>query len=419
MAQYVVTGGNKLKGTVRIEGNKNEVLPCMAAALLTKEPVTLKNVPAISDVGVFKELLKRVGAKVEEGEGTLSITAARIESSVLPEDLTSRLRASILMAGPLLARTGKAGLHHPGGDVIGIRTLAPHLDGFEAMGYSLKQGDRYYELHQLHHKGAVKIFMEEASVTGVENLIMAAVLRRGETTIRNAPEEPHVVHLCQMLTQMGAKISGIGSSTIVIQGVEELHGTEFEIGADFIEIGTYAAAAAMTNGELLLTNCSLEGLEPIIIPLRKMGVVLEEERKGVLVKRGKLKALPLKLHTNIWPGFPTDLMSVAIVLATQCEGVSLMMDWMYESRMYFVDKLIGMGAHITIADPHRVVIYGPTPLRGRTLETPDIRAGIAMVLAALIAEGTSTINRAELIERGYVGVVEKLTELGADIKRID
>jgi UDP-N-acetylglucosamine 1-carboxyvinyltransferase len=419
MVQYTVQGGQKLSGSISIGGNKNSVLPCLAACLLTKDPVTLTNIPDISDIHVMLEIFEQIGVSYEWiNKSTLKIQANDLQDSVLPKDLGSKLRASILLVGPLLARTGEARFSHPGGDIIGKRTLSTHFIGFEALGFEFEKHDLDYRgFRASTPSGTVSIFQEEASVTGTENVLMAAALGQCKFTLKNCPEEPHIVDLCNLLSQMGAQIQGIGTSTITVTGVDTLHGTEFRIGQDFMELGTYAIAAAITKGQITLTNCNLEGMEPVVLHLEKMGVTFIDNDDNSVTVTGKNLKGTSKLHTNIWPGFPSDLMSPAIVLATQAEGVSLLHDWMYESRMFFVDKLINMGAHITIADPHRVIVYGPTKLYGRTLESPDIRAGMALVLAALIAEGKSTINRAELIERGYENVVEKLTTLGAQIER--
>ena len=420
MAKYVIEGGNKLVGKVKISGNKNAALPCLCAALLTDQPVIFKNIPNISDVRVLLEIFKELGVKVEETAEQITIQADEINKNELPKELVTKLRASILLAGPILARMGEVRFFHPGGDVIGKRTIQPHFDGFKELGFDFIQRDREYifKSTKKHPKSAF-IFLEEASVTATENLIMVSALGDTTVTIKNCAKEPHIVDLCNLLVQMGASIQGIGESTLTIKGVSRLKGAEFTIGSDFIEIGTYAVAAALTEGEVELENCQIEDLQPVTHFLDKMGVEIKVTHNGTLkVDCTKILAIP-KLHTNIWPGFPSDLMSVMIVLATQAEGVSLMHDWMYESRMFFVDKLINMGAHITIADPHRVIIYGPTKLSGRVLESPDIRAGMALVLAALIAEGTSVINKAELIERGYTDVVENLTKLWAKIQRLD
>lgn len=420
MSKYIIEGGYKLNGKIYLSGNKNAILPCLAACLLTEEEVTLNNVPKIADVDVYLELLQFLGASVKRGEDWVKVQCSQVSTTSLPEELVSKLRASVLFAGPLLGRCGRVEFSHPGGDVIGRRSILPHLEGFKELGYSFSAHDqkRTYKGSRHQADGREKhLFLSEASVTGTENLVMASCLGEAKVIIKNCAEEPHVVDLCNLLIAMGAKITGVGTSTLIVEGVRKLSGTEFTIRADHIEFGTYAIAAALTRGEIEISKNNLSELEPIIYPLKLMGVKFKENEYSFIISGGDLQAIP-KLKIHLWPGFPTDMMSAAIVLATQAKGVSLMHDWMYESRMFFVDKLIAMGAQITIADPHRVLIYGSTPLYGRNLETPDIRAGMAMVLAALIAEGESVIDRVELIERGYEDVVGKLTSLGAHIQRI-
>src|SRR3989344_5122209 len=414
MAKYIITGGHKLKGKIRIGGNKNAVLPCLAACLLTDKEVVLHNVPLIRDVGVTLDIFRELGVNSELDGSTIRIRAQKITSHELPKDLAEKLRASILFVGPLLTRLGKAKFTHPGGDIIGKRSIDIHLNGFKDLGYEIKRRDLEYEVSRKHHQNLVNIFLDEPSVTGTENLILAASLSQKVTILRNCAAEPHVVDLCNILVQMGVEIEGIGSSTLRIIGKDKLNGTEFTIGQDFMELGTYSIAAAITGGEIEMENATLDGMEPMLNPLRKFGLQFEEKNGVVKVWAKNLKFVPV-VKVNVWPGFPTDVMSLAIVLATQARGVTLCHDWMYEGRMFFVDKLIGMGANITIADPHRVVIYGPSKLTARDLESPDIRAGMALILAALIADGVSTINRAELVERGYQNVVENLTSLGAKI----
>lgn len=421
MAKYIIEGGVRLRGEVKISGNKNSVLPCMAACLLTEEEIVLKNCPNIADVKVFMELLRGLGVQVSTlDDGEIKLKAENISGDVLPKELTSRLRAAILLVGPLLGRLGKIEFYHPGGDIIGKRSIDTHLKGFKSLGYEFEREDkRYLGKRTRHVNEPTSIFLDEPSVTATENLVLAAVLGKGETTIKNCAEEPHVVDLCNLLNKMGAKISGVGSSTLVIKPVEKLGGTSFIVSQDYVEIGTYAIAAAITYGSLTLTNCTLEDLEPIILPLEDFGVQIQKYGDNkIKVSAETLKSVE-RLHVRPWPGFPTDLMSVFIVLATQAPGVTLLHDWMYESRMFFVDKLINMGASIIIADPHRVLVHGPSKLVGRELETPDIRAGMALVLASLVARGTSIINKAELIERGYEDVVGTLQKLGVNIQRID
>lgn len=418
MAQYIIEGGNKLKGKVKISGNKNSILPCLAASLLTHEEVILRNVPQISDVGVLAEIFKDLGARVERNGETVKVCCQKLHRPVLSKDLVSKLRASILMVGPLLSRFGRIEFFHPGGDEIGRRSIGVHLEGLGNLGFKFSINDKQYKGRATRQKSHHEIFLGEASVTATENLILASVLGSSTTVLKNCAKEPHVVDLGNLLNLMGAKIEGIGSSTLKITGVSKLGGADFTIGSDYVEFGTYAIAAAITGGEIKIENINFVDLEPITFYLGRMGVLFKKNNDSMVVSAKSIKSSP-KLHTNIWPGFPTDMMSVAIVLATQAEGISLCHDWMFESRMFFVDKLIGMGANITIADPHRVIVWGPSKLYGRNLETPDIRAGMALVLAALVASGQSIINRAELIERGYADAATKLALLGANIQKMD
>lgn len=421
MAKYIIEGGVRLTGEVKISGNKNSVLPCMAACLLTEEEIVLTNCPQISDVKVFLEILKSLDVEVTENlNGEIKLRAKNVGSDILPRDLTSRLRASVLLVGPILARTGKIEFYHPGGDIIGKRSIDTHLKGFKSLGYEFEREDKKYLGKRTRVVDTdVTIFLDEPSVTATENLILSSVLGKGTNTLKNCALEPHVVDLCNLLNKMGAEIRGVGSTTLVITGQDRLNGAKFRIGQDFVEIGTYAVAAAVTKGNLTLTNCTLDDLEPVVMPLEEFGVTFQKFGEDkIKVFADELKSVE-RLHVRPWPGFPTDLMSVFIVLATQAPGITLLHDWMYESRMFFVDKLINMGANIIIADPHRVLVYGPCKLKGRELETPDIRAGMALVLAGLAARGESIINKAELIERGYEDVVGNLIRLGVNIQRID
>ncbi|MBI2086334.1 UDP-N-acetylglucosamine 1-carboxyvinyltransferase [Candidatus Daviesbacteria bacterium] len=417
--KYIIEGGHRLTGKIRISGNKNSVFPCIAAALLTQEEVILENISDLKDTEVLVQILKRLGVAAERSQSTVTIRASEIRHFSLPGDLMLKLRGSIVLVGALLGRLNKVTFYHPGGDIIGKRSIETHLEGFKALGVSIKKSDLKFSLtSEAKAQGDLDIFLSEASVTATENLILASVLGNRTATLRNCAKEPHILDLCQMLLQMGAKIEGTGTDTLKITGVDKLRGTKFRIGADYIEAGTYIVAAAVTGGEIILEGIGGTYLEPVLAPLKAFGINLESKNGDILVKASKLKSTS-KLITNIWPGFPTDLMSVAIVLATQSKGVILCHDWMYEGRMFFIDKLITMGAKITLADPHRVLIYGPSRLRGRSLETPDIRAGMALVVAALAAKGKSVINQAELIERGYEDVATKLRSLGADIKRVE
>lgn len=423
MARLVIEGGNKLSGKIAVSGNKNSILPCIAASLLTEEEVILKNASQISDAEVMLEILENLGAYVRKEGDTISITAAGIKSHVIPEELTSKLRASVLIAGALLGRLGRVEFIHPGGDVIGRRSIDLHIEGFISLGFSFEINDRSYKgEHGDKFTDKRQVFLDQPTVTGTENLILASVLGDFEVILKNCAKEPHVVDLCNLLNKMGAKIEGIGESTLKITGVKKLNGAEFTIGPDYIEMATYAAAAALTKGHIEIENCKLEGLETISSSFKKTGISLVQKSPNSVVVYGN-KILPVADFPGIvvgpWPSFPTDLMSIFIVLATQANGLTLLHDWMYETRMFFVDKLITMGANITIADPHRVLVYGPSLLKGRDLETPDIRAGMSLVLAALCAKGSSTIHRLELIERGYEDVALKLTSLGANIRKVD
>lgn len=414
--KYQIVGGKKLEGNIRVSGNKNSIFPCVSAALLTKDEVVLENISNIRDVEVLVEILKKLGVLVERTGSTLYIRAEDIKTVNLPQTLMTKLRGSIVLVGAILARKGRVNFYHPGGDIIGQRSIGVHLEGLKKLGATLKKSDLKFSLQFMERATSVTIFLTESSVTATENLILSSVLGSKNVILKNCPVEPHILDLCTMLLKMGAKIEGIGTHTLVIEGVEKLYGTRFKIGIDYIEVGTYAIAAAITGGKVTIKGLDDTELDPIFEPLSHFGIEIDSKGDTMTIFADKLKAVS-KITTNVWPGFPTDLMSAAIVLATQSKGVTLCHDWMYESRMFFVDKLISMGAKINLADPHRVFVLGPTKLRGRMLETPDIRAGMALVLAALIAKGKSTINQAELIERGYEDVVGKLSSLGADIEK--
>ncbi len=415
--KYEIVGGKVLSGKIRVSGNKNSVFPCISAALLTDEEVILENISALSDTEVLIKILKKLGISVSKNGSTLTIKANSIKQYTLPQELMTKLRGSIVLAGSMLSRMGKVIFYHPGGDIIGQRNIDSHLSGFKALGVEIKRDNLKYFLQSQKRSGNFDVFLPEASVTATENLILASVIGKKVTVLRNCAKEPHVVDLCRMLTQMGAIVEGIGSDTLKITGVENIHGTKYRIGIDFIEIGTYAIAAAITGGKIQIEGLDNTDLDPVRINLERFGIKFERVDDTLSIWAEKLKSIS-NLTTNIWPGFPTDLMSAAIVLATQSKGVVLCHDWMYEGRMFFIDKLISMGANVTLADPHRVFVYGPGRLKGRSLETPDIRAGMALVLASLVARGKSTINQAELIERGYEDVCGKLKSLGAQIERI-
>ena len=423
--RFVVQGGRPLSGTVRPAGNKNAALPILAATLLADGPVDLGNVPKIRDVEMMMALLEDLGARVAwTGPNTVRGDPAGVTSKPLDPGLCAKIRASILLAAPLLARFGQVELPPPGGDVIGRRRVDTHFLALEALGATILVGDRY-KIDAKTLVGA-DIFLDEPSVTGTENALMAAVAAKGTTIIRNAAAEPHVQDLARMLVAMGAEIQGIGSNTYVITGGKPLHGTHYEIGPDHIEIGSFIGLAAVTNGQLTIDGVRGDDLRATLIGFDRLGIRPRLDGDQLIVDRDQERRIRAdvgghvpKLEDGPWPAFPADTMSIAVVAATQCTGMVLIFEKMFESRLYFVDKLIGMGARIVLCDPHRAVIAGPSPLRGGTVESPDIRAGMAMLLAALAAEGQSTIHNIGQIERGYERIDTRLRALGAEIERVD
>ncbi len=423
--RFIVHGGRPLAGTVRPAGNKNAALPILAATLLADEPVDLGNVPRIRDVEMMVALLEDLGALVTwTGPNALRIDTANVTSKPLDAGLCARIRASILLAAPLLARFGQVVLPPPGGDVIGRRRVDTHFLALEALGATVMVGERF-EIEARRLKGA-DIFLDEPSVTGTENALMAAVKAEGITTLRNAAAEPHVQDLARMLMAMGASIEGIGSNTYVIHGGRPLAGCRYDIGPDHIEIGSFIGLAAVTNGQITIDGVRGDDLRATLIGFERLGIRPRLEGTRLTVDRDQERRIRAdlgghvpKLEDGPWPAFPADTMSIAVVAATQCAGMILIFEKMFESRLYFVDKLIGMGARIVLCDPHRAVISGPSPLRGGIVESPDIRAGMAMLLAALAAEGQSTIHNIGQIERGYERIDARLIELGAAIERVD
>ncbi|RKX88343.1 MAG: UDP-N-acetylglucosamine 1-carboxyvinyltransferase [Spirochaetes bacterium] len=424
MNKYIIEGSFPLKGKIKASGNKNAALPCIAATLLTDSEVILKNIPEIEDVHVMFEVLKSLGVQVKrKSHGEYSVKTNNIKSSEILAEHASNIRASILFAGPLLARTGKVILPPPGGDVIGRRRLDTHFLAFSALGVQIEI-DGLFKLNSNKLVGT-DIFLDEASVTATENAIMAASMASGKTTLMNAASEPHVQDLCNMLNSMGAKITGIGSNILHIDGVKKLGGTEFEIGSDFMEVGSYIGLAAVTRGELEIEKAGPEHLQMTKIAFHKLGIHWETEGSTIRIPSGQdmrvspeLGGMIPKIDDAPWPGFPADLTSIMTVVATQVEGTVLIHEKLFESRMFFVDKLIGMGARIILCDPHRAVVSGPARLRGAQLVSPDVRAGMAMVIAALCAEGKSEIQNVYQIERGYELLAEKLKSLGAKIERV-
>ena len=423
MEEFVIEGGVPLHGEVNPSGNKNAALPLLAACLLTEEPVVMRNVPQIRDVFAMRKLIESLGAVIEELDGhTWRITTRELAASHLDPDLCRRIRASILIAGPVLARAGGLKLPPPGGDIIGRRRLDTHILALRALGADITY-DRVFDIKTSGLRGA-DILLDEASVTATENAVMAAVLAKGETHIRNAASEPHVQELCNFLNILGAKIEGIGSNALHITGVPSLHGGEYVIGPDLLEVVSYIGAAVVTRGSVKIHNAGVPHLEMVRQVFRRMGVHWEVEENSIFVPSGQsltvlsdLDGAVPEIKTNVWPAFPTDLTSIAITVATQVTGSVLFHDWMFSGRMYFTDKLVGMGARIILCDPYRCLVQGPTQLYSEELESPDIRAGMAMLLAALAAEGTSKIRNIVQIERGYEQVDEKLRGLGAKIHR--
>jgi len=425
MEKFVIEGGVPLCGEVTPSGNKNAALPILAACLLTDEPVILHNVPQIKDVFDMRALLESLGVQTETlNASTWRLTAREIRAGDLDPDMCRRIRASILLAGPMLARTGGLQIPPPGGDVIGRRRIDTHILALEALGAQASY-ERRLKLRAEELVGT-DILLDEASVTATENVVMAAVTAKGKTTIRNAASEPHVQELCYFLNSMGAKINDIGSNTLHIDGVLELHGTEHTIGSDLLEVVSFVGAAVVTHGQLRIRNAGVQHLEMISQVFRRMGVAWTTDDNDLLVP----EAQPMKIisdmdgavpeiKTNVWPAFPTDLISIAITVATQMTGSVLFHDWMFSGRMYFTDKLVGMGARIILCDPYRCLVQGPSSLYAEKLESPDIRAGMALLLATLAANGQSTIRNVRQIDRGYERVDEKLRLLGAKIERID
>jgi UDP-N-acetylglucosamine 1-carboxyvinyltransferase len=425
MESFVIEGGRPLHGHVRAAGNKNGALPILAACALTAEPVTLANLPRIRDVETMVELLADLGADVDwTGANELRVHAGELRKTELDEELCNRIRASILLAGPLLARFGHVDVPPPGGDIIGRRRLDVHMHAFAELGAEIDAGRRYVIRAQ--RLRGTNIFLDEASVTGTENAVMAAVLAEGETVISNAACEPHVQDLCRFLGSLGARIEGIGSNILRIEGVQRLSGGEWRIGPEHIEVASLIGLAAVTGGDVTIEDVAVDDIKPILPQFARLGVQVELGESSVTVPADQQLAIQddlggqiPKIEDGPWPAFPADLTSIAVTVATQAKGTILIFEKMFESRLFFVDKLVSMGARIILCDPHRVVVTGPARLYGGRMESPDIRAGMAMVLAALCAEGTSTIGNIQQIDRGYERIDERLRQLGARIERVE
>jgi UDP-N-acetylglucosamine 1-carboxyvinyltransferase len=418
---FAIEGGRPLSGRVRAAGNKNGALPILAACLLTSEPVTLRNVPRISDVETMVELLEDLGADVDwTGPNEVQVQAAEVSKQELDDELASRMRASFLLAGPLLARLGGVSAPPPGGDVIGRRRLDPHIHAFAELGAEVDIGLRY-EIRGGALRGG-HVFLDEASVMATENAVMVAVLTPGETVIGNAACEPHVQDLCRFLGSLGARIEGIESNVLRIEGVERLSGGEWEVGPDHIVVGSFFGLAAITGGDISIDGVREADIVSILHGFERLGVAVEVEEGSVrvpphqdLVIKDDLGGHVPKIEDGPWPAFPSDLTSVVLTVATQARGTLLM----FENRLFFTDKLVSMGARIILCDPHRAVVSGPATLRGQRMESPDIRAGMAMLLASLCAEGSSTIGAVYQIDKGYERIDERLRALGAQIERVD
>ena len=427
MEKFIIRGCKPLSGEVTPSGNKNATLPLLAATLLTDEPVTLHNVPTIRDVSDMMDLLANLGVKIEPlRSNSWRFHAADVHSANLDPEKCRRIRASILLAGPMIARTGMLKIPPPGGDVIGRRRLDTHILALKTLGAQIEydRAEQVFEFSAPSPSGR-DILLDEASVTATENAIMAAVMAKGTTVLRNAASEPHVQELCHFLNKLGAKIANIGSNTLLIEGVAKLHGGEHEIGPDYLEVVSFIGAAAVTHGSIHIRKAGVEYLDMIRMVFARLGVRWEVEQDDIFIPGDQEleiepdlgNAIP-EIKVMTWPAFPTDLMSIAIVVATQSKGSILFHDWMYPSRMFFIDKLVGMGAHIVLCDPHRCIVQGPTTLFGEQMESPDIRAGMALLLAALAAKGKSTIRNIGQIDRGYEQVDLKLRNLGAEIERL-
>ncbi len=425
MDRFIIQGGAPLSGTITASGNKNAALKLLPACILSEEPITLRNVPNIADVRTMVAIMRSLGVEIDQVDSACwRVHAKQITSHTIDRKLASQIRASIVLAGPLLARVGQLELPPPGGDIIGRRRVDTHVLALKALGAQFELND-HFKFTTGGLRGA-DILLDEASVTATENALMAACLAKGTTILRNAASEPHVQDLCHFLNQLGAQIEGIGSNVLIVHGVDRLSGGEFRVGADYLEVGSFIGAAAVTHGRVRIKNASPEHLPMISQVFNRLGVHWEEEGDDIVVPEYQpLEVIPdigshiPEIKAQPWPAFPSDLMSIALVVATQAEGTVLFHEWMYNSRFYFVDKLVYMGAQVVLCDPHRCLIQGPTLLRGETerITSPDIRAGMALLLAALCAEGTTVIRNVSQIDRGYENVDGKLCQLGAQIER--
>lgn len=419
MADLVIRGGRRLSGRVEVEGNKNAALPLLVACLLTDQTCEIRNVPRIRDVSVMVRLLRSLGATVEgEGTSTLRVTCRSITSDEPDPALVGRLRGSVLLLGPLLGRTGRARLAPPGGDFPARRTISTHLQALCALGATVTASDAGHFLEARRGLTGASMYLLEASVTGTETALLAAACAKGPTQLRHAACEPHVVEVCELLVKMGVEIDGIGTSTLTLRPPTQLGGATHTLRGDFIEAASWGVAAAVTGGDVEVLGAMAVDMEPITAVLAQMGLDFDLSDGRFAVRPSDLHAVR-RLTTSLWPGFPSDIVSLVTVLGTQAHGKTLVHDWMYELRLFALEQLSAMRADLFLCDPHRIIITGKTPLRGRTLDSRDIRSGMALVAAALAAEGQSTVLEIETVERGYANLVERLTALGADVERVD
>ncbi len=425
MDQLIVEGGKQLRGTVTPSGNKNAAQPALIATLLTDEDVTLRNVPDIRDIRTIVEILEDIGVRVSRlGPNEVTLNASSLNKTSLQPELCRKVRGAFMFAGPLVSRHGEASVPRPGGDRIGRRRIDAHIQALEAMGVVV-EADQIYHLKAPGGLYGADVFLDERSVTATENAIMAAVMAKGTTSIRNAASEPHVQELCQLLNKMGGNISGIGTNELTIEGVEKLHGADHTLGPDYMEVGSLIGLAAVTNGDIRIKNAAPQNMRRSLMVYHRLGVDVQIDGEDLVIAPDqKLEIVPdigdaiPKIDDDPWPGFPADLMSVAIVVATQSKGTVLFFEKMFESRMFWLDRLIEMGARIILCDPHRAVVVGPSKLYGEHLSSPDIRAGMALLIASLGAQGRSVISNIEQIDRGYERIDERLRQLGADITRV-
>jgi len=417
MASLKIEGGRALSGRVAVEGNKNSALPLIAACLLTDQRCELTNVPRIRDVDVLLDLIEGVGARVEgKGTGTLRIQCERVTGDRPDPALVGRLRGSVLLLGPLLARHGSARLAPPGGDFPARRTILTHLDALSALG-ALPLDEPGHSMHAPDGLTGASFYLDEASVTGTETALLAAVAAKGPSEIRHAATEPHVVELCEFLQAMGAGIEGAGTSRIRVDPPARLTGAKHRLAGDYIEAGSWGVVAAITNGDIEVTGARSIDLEVVAAPLKRMGLNCSHDDDRLVVGPSSLTAVR-RITTGLWPGFPSDLVSLITVLATQAEGRTLVHDWLYELRLFALEQMSGMRADLFLCDPHRIIVSGPTQLRARWLDSRDLRSGMALIAAALAADGESRVAPLETVERGYANLVERLRSLGAQVERV-